>query len=173
MRFVSSSRRPRRAVTTMLAAAAAILAVPTPAMAAHPDIQQPFRAGHADSCLRSVTEGTLTWRATHPPEQPVVEVDGTLALTNPGACQFFVAPTAVASFTAYRQERVIDTESRATTGADSFSFTLTPDAWSDWSASIDRVVVQVCHGSVVSAPSDFGPASNSAANCGEPVTYTR
>ncbi|GAA1869966.1 hypothetical protein [Myceligenerans crystallogenes] len=149
-----------------LALAAALLAAPVPASATHPDRLQPFQAEHTGVCgVVSATEGTLHWYATHSPEPSAVGVEGYVKLSDPGICAFLVAPTAVAVFTAYSGERVVDRELVSTTSSGKVSLTLTPD--SPWypSPQIDRVEVTACIGA---ARWDDGVTPS---ECGKPVSY--
>ncbi|SFB92499.1 hypothetical protein [Streptomyces aidingensis] len=154
-----------RAAVVAALAAALTMALPSAAQARHTDVTKPFEAQHKDRCLSSITAGRLVFKATHPPEPVRVEVTGRLILNDPGYCHFLVPPTAEATFTAYSGRTVVDRERvTTTTGGVGFEFALGPDWLPYLPDAIDRVVLELCHGSSL--------GTGDSANCARPVTYT-
>lgn len=151
---------------------AGLLATPGAATASHPQRLQPFFVT-ADDCHLGYTEGTLSWRAVHPPEPVRLDVRGAVYdryRYEGGGCSFFCAPevcddglATTAYFTAYVGDVAVDRERRTVdNGALRFSFSL-GDEPPQTIAPIDRVVIQVCR-----FPAD---GSGAAGFCGKPQAF--
>lgn len=160
--------RPTRllaALATTSAAVLAALAVPGVAHAA--TVSQPFAADSGDACRYGTTSGTLTWQFGTASPLPLVGVDVKGQLTDrplpsdpSPACRddgYF----STATFTAYAGSVAVDRQSRSANNATiTFQFSLGINSTS--TATVDRVVIQVCRSPLVTLPPSY---------CGKAVTY--
>jgi hypothetical protein len=154
----------RRALVLAIALAITVLA-PVGAQASHPTRLQPFYADSGDNCRYGFTQGTLWFRANHPPEPAAVDLSGTVndrpLPGEPGTGCFDDRRYTIATFTAYANIFVVNRQQvRADNGSVPFRITLTDGS----TARIDSVVIQVCR---VPLYSTWTPVY-----CGRPQTYT-
>jgi hypothetical protein len=138
----------------LAAAAVSLLAVPAPAQAA----PIPFTATSGDNCTYGTARGTLEWRITPgpspvPPVPNAAAIVGTLTdrptANDPTVCHDD-GLLSIVTFTAYRDNTVVDRESRrADNGTVDYSFGLGGTS----TQAVNLVVVQVCrHVSTSTAP---------------------
>jgi hypothetical protein len=151
----------------MLAAFATALAiVASPGTAHASTITVPFAADSGDACPYGTTSGTLGWRYGTASPLPVLAVDVKGRLTDrplpndPSAACRDDGYNSSASFVAYAGSVEVDRQTRtANNGTVSFEFTL---GRSSASASINRVVIQICRSPIFTLPPSY---------CGKAVTY--
>jgi hypothetical protein len=155
---MSRTSKPTRTVLRAAAVGVAVMAavaVPaTAAFAERAEAEGGFAADTDDACLMGSTEGTLAWG------QSAVDVAGTVTDGSP-FCEFIRDDEmyAVASFTAYAGERVVD---EAAVDADNAT---EPVGLSLTGPAIDRVDVQVCRYPLGTDP------TTAPGTCGEPQTH--
>lgn len=154
----------RTALALLAGVLVGVVAAPTVAVASHPTLLQHFRADSGDRCQYGYTEGVLAFRAVHPPEQPAVDISGTVS-DRPGVGEPILCPDdrhyTIAYFTGYAGEQGVERQARRVdNGVLAFEFVLGLN--STTTRPIDRVVIQVCR---------FSFVPNDRFYCGSPQTY--
>jgi hypothetical protein len=154
---------------TMSAIAAAILGGLLASVPAHADtaISRPFMADSGDACRYGVTQGTLNWLfgpSTSPLPVTAVDVRGTLidhpTPADPASACRSDGFASTATFTGFSGSAAVARQQvRADNAIVQFQFRLAP---STTDQHLDRVVIQVCRGPVVTLPPSY---------CGTAVTY--
>lgn len=155
---------PRTAVALLAALLVSVVAAPTAVLAHHPTFMQRFRADSGDRCQYGYTEGSLAFRAVHPPELPAVDISGVVAdrpmTTEPSVCPDDYRWT-VAYFTAYALDLIVDRQARRVDNG-TLDFRLTLGVANSTVARIDRVTVEVCRISFAGSEPTY---------CGRPQTF--
>ncbi|WP_406068928.1 hypothetical protein [Micromonospora sp. NBC_01638] len=156
-----------RATRFAVAAVAALAIVASPGAAQAATITTPFHADSGDACRYGATDGTLGWQfgpTTSPLPVTAVAVKGKLTDRPLPADSTIVCfddhYNSSATFVAYSGSVEVARQTRtANNGTVSFEFTL---GNSTHTASISRVVIQVCRSPIITLPPSY---------CGTAVTY--
>jgi hypothetical protein len=153
----------------MSAVAAVIVGGLLAAVPAHADtaISRPFKADSGDACRYGTTEGTLNWLfgpGASPLPVTAVDVSGTLVdhptPADPALTCRSDGFASTATFTGLSGSAAVARQQvRVDNGIVQFQFRLAP---STTDQHIDRVVIQVCRGPVLTLPPSY---------CGTAVTY--
>jgi len=154
----------RTALALLAGVLVGVVAAPTVAHASHPTLLQRFRADSGDDCQYGSAEGVLAFRAVHPPQQPAVDISGTVT-DRPANGGSILCPDdgryTVAYFTGYAGNLEVDWQFRRVDGG-ILAFDLVLGLNSTSARPIDRVVIQVCR---------FSYVPNDRYYCGSPQTY--
>lgn len=154
----------RTALALLAGVLVGVVATPTVVHASHPTLLQRFRADSGDDCRYGSTEGVLSFRAVHPPQQPAVDISGVVT-DRPGNAEPTLCPDdgryTVAYFMGYAGNQGVDRQVRRMDGG-TLAFDLVLGLNSTSARPIDRVVIQVCR---------FSYVPNDRYYCGDPQTY--
>jgi hypothetical protein len=156
----------RRIVSAVVAAILGGLLATVPANA-DTAISRPFKADSGDACRYGTTEGTLNWLfgpGTNPLPVTAVDVRGTLTdhptPADPASTCHSDGFASTATFSGLSGSAVVARQQvRADNAIVAFQFRLAP---STTGQHVDRVVIQVCRGPVLTLPPSY---------CGTAVTY--